>query len=61
MKTLAPAMWSALGEGMNGAVLALAFDDQGRLYAGGYFITAGAPGSTASPCGTARGDNLYRW
>ncbi len=33
--------WSALGNGVNGAVLALAFAPNGDLYAGGEFTTAG--------------------
>ena len=33
--------WSALGSGMNSTVKALAFDNSGNLYAGGYFTTAG--------------------
>ena len=38
--------WSALGSGMNSYVSTLAFDDNGNLYAGGNFTTAG--GETAN-------------
>ncbi len=33
--------WSGLGEGVDGGVWALIFDDQGNLYAGGGFNEAG--------------------
>jgi hypothetical protein len=62
-------LWTALGSGMNGVVVALAFDSVSRdLYAGGDFTSAGGVpanhiakwnGSTWSPLGTGTDSAVY--
>jgi len=60
--------WSALGSGMDGSIIALAFDSSGNLYAGGGFNTAGGVtvnyivkwnGSAWSALGSGVGSGVY--